>query len=294
MVIEEELKSSSNHDFPPLFEEKRALSANLDASVLAFPDDPSNSLARLVTPCSLVQVESMEGLEGLEAKVDVVVHDDSCAEERDECCGFTPWLLALVLIVVFTIFVVVIAFVVDVTDDDGKDVTNSKKEKSLVVDESFREKYYDTLIRFMREKTLVPTSAQTHSFEWMVFEDVPIDDIDYYRFWQRYSLVVWYFEQGGPTLWSSINTQPGAGWINFGKGVHECDWNGVDCDRDLRVTSLRLGIGTGITLTGTHMSTELGVLTHLNRLDLSNHRLQGSIPEEWQSLTNLGTCTRYI
>jgi len=62
-------------------------------------------------------------------------------------------------------------------------------------------------------------------------------DDDYYepyvgRLEQRYSLVVWYFDQGGPKLWTTLNREPSSGWINFGSGVHECQWKGIDCDYD--------------------------------------------------------------
>jgi hypothetical protein len=145
--------------------------------------------------------------------------------------------------------------------------------------------------------------------EWLAFEDEPIeealaksDNQGGQRLQQRYALVTWYFAQGGPKLWSTINNDPSAGWIHHGRGVHECEWMGIDCEIFPRkdengrvqqrvVVSIRLSPAVGAVLTGTSLSTEIGMLTHLQRLDVSEQRLQGSIPDEWQSLTNLGECS---
>ena len=111
---------------------------------------------------------------------------------------------------------------------------------------------------------------------------------------QRYALVVWYFDQGGPTVWKTLNREASSGWIAFGAGVHECDWKGVDCgeggsDNTKRaVVGLRLSPALGVVLTGTSLSTEIGLLTNLRRMDFSDQRLQGKIPDEWAALSQLG------
>mmetsp|Transcript_13674 Transcript_13674/g.38498 ORF Transcript_13674/g.38498 Transcript_13674/m.38498 type:complete len:619 (+) Transcript_13674:132-1988(+) len=148
------------------------------------------------------------------------------------------------------------------------------------------------------------TSPQAQALEWLAYEDEPLFDVskessaeeeDHYKAMleQRYALVVWYFAQGGPTVWKTINREESAGWIAFGAGVHECDWKGVDCDYDDTeteagiVVGLRLSPALGIVLTGTSLSTELGMLTALRRMDFSDQRLQGTIPDAWASMTNL-------
>ncbi|KAL3919667.1 MAG: hypothetical protein SGILL_003641 [Bacillariaceae sp.] len=172
-----------------------------------------------------------------------------------------------------------------------------------------RQAYMEELMEFLQLGPLEPSSPQEQALEWMAFQDDPLPvplspddavaDVVYLgiRLEQRYALTVWYFAQGGPKLWSTINRDTGGGWMNHGVGVHECDWHAVDCEvlddddgfqDDARVVvGLRLNNGVGVVLTGTSLSTELGMLTHLRRLDFSNQRLEGSIPDEWRALSNL-------
>jgi hypothetical protein len=157
------------------------------------------------------------------------------------------------------------------------------------------------------------TSSQARALEWLAFEDEPLfdpqttmapEDQDSLRdvLVQRYALVVWYFDQGGPTVWKTLNREASSGWIEFGAGVHECNWRGVDCDYSDNydenskersktagiVAGLRLSPVLGLLLTGSSLSTELGLLTGLRRMDFSDQRLRGTIPDEWSALTNLG------
>jgi predicted nucleic acid-binding Zn ribbon protein len=178
-----------------------------------------------------------------------------------------------------------------------------------------RQEYYDNLLVFFNSTRLEPSSPQEQAMKWMGFQDEPLpipeetsEDSHYQRvrLEQRYALATWYFAQGGPNLWSTINRDTGAGWIEFGTGVHECKWRGIDCsamqddeangddDDGLRkeqykvVVGVRLSSSQGVVLTGTSLSKELGLLTHIRRLDFSSQRLQGTIPEEWKHMTNLG------
>jgi hypothetical protein len=172
-----------------------------------------------------------------------------------------------------------------------------------------REAYREELLNLFQLPLLEPASPQEQAIQWMSFQDdiwtVPATagnesiSAAYHRtrLEQRYALAVWYFAQGGPKLWSSVHHDDTGGWINHGAGVHECDWMGVDCevmasgddDDDARVvTGIRLNAGTGVVLTGTSLSTELGMLTNVRRLDFNAQRLEGSIPDEWKAMTNLG------
>jgi hypothetical protein len=177
-----------------------------------------------------------------------------------------------------------------------------------------RQAYMEELVKFLQLGPLEPSSPQEQALEWMSFQDDPLPvptqlntagnalagdtPYDTVRLEQRYALAVWYFAQGGPKLWATINRDSGSGWMNHGIGVHECDWHGVDCD-DIKsfttsaesarvVVGLRLNQAVGVVLTGTTLSTELGLLTHLRRLDFADQRLEGSIPNEWKSWSNLG------
>lgn len=223
------------------------------------------------------------------------------ADEKDSrCYSCAFWLLVVAFVVAATGSAVLIAYSVKGFQSDekapllngsGSGDQSRPAQNGLPFNYSKeeREEYYALLLRLHGSESLIPPqSVVAKSLEWMAFEDVPIPNVNTERFWQRFALIVWYFEQGGPTLWSRVNANPSSGWILHGIGRHECDWHGIDCDENRNVTGVRLGMGTGITMTGVSLSTELGALTRLNRLDLENHRLKGSIPREWSALTNLG------
>ena len=155
-------------------------------------------------------------------------------------------------------------------------------------------------------KVLERSSAQALAIDWLAFNDEPLFDPATVlsedqendvleTLLQRYALVVWYFEQGGPTVWKTFNREVSSGWIEFGAGIHVCDWRGVDCDYNAtagndsgRVIGLSLSPALGLVLTGSSLSTELGLLTSLRHIDFSDQRLQGEIPDEWSALSNLG------
>jgi hypothetical protein len=176
-----------------------------------------------------------------------------------------------------------------------------------------RQEYLENLMNFYKVPFLELASPQEQAMQWLSFQDVPMnvpmeteeDATAVYqriRLQQRYALVVWYFAQGGPKLWSTINRDASAGWMTYGAGVHECDWHGIDCEvmpgiellsegePEARVViGIRLNTAMGVVLTGTSLSSELGLLPHVRRLDFSSQRLEGSIPDEWKAMTSLGT-----
>lgn len=173
-----------------------------------------------------------------------------------------------------------------------------------------RQAYMEELMDFYQLPFLEPSSPQEQALQWLSFQDFPLEvpleseeeaAATYHRIrlQQRYALVVWYFTQGGPKLWSSINRDASAGWTTYGAGVHECDWHGIDCEvmpgmellseQDARVViGVRLNPAIGVVLTGTSLSSELGLLSNVRRLDFSSQRLEGSIPDEWKAMTSLG------
>lgn len=178
------------------------------------------------------------------------------------------------------------------------------------ISDAERQAYMEDLKEFHQLDLFEPASPQEQAMKWLSFQDVPlnvptVDQEDatavyeQIRLEQRYALTVWYFAQGGPKLWSTINRDVAAGWMLFGAGVHECEWHGIDCEtlpgmellleQEARVVvGVRLNSAMGVVLTGTSLSTELGMLSNVRRLDFSDQRLEGSIPEEWKQMTNLG------
>ena len=173
-------------------------------------------------------------------------------------------------------------------------VPGIREGKSVQVDEEDiydRQGYYESLMGILDSSQFELNSPQGQAIQWLAFEDIPLaleDDSDVDRVWQRFALVAVYFAQGGPKLWSSFNRDESSGWIEHGAGIHECDWKGIDCNADMQIVGVRLGASgaPGITLTGT-IASELSLLTELRHLDLSKNRLEGTIPDEWEKLTNL-------
>lgn len=192
--------------------------------------------------------------------------------------------------VVFLLGTALVAFVVIAVKPENKE-SNSNSQDEDIYD---RQGYYEDLLGILESPLMQTNSPQGEAIQWMAFNDVPLplenSNETISRLWQRFALVTSYFANGGPNLWSAFNRKSTAGWIEFGAGVHECDWMGVECNANMQVTGLSLfGEGNGITLTGL-LSTELGILTNLEHLDLSTNRLEGKIPDEWKALTNLSEC----
>jgi hypothetical protein len=142
---------------------------------------------------------------------------------------------------------------------------------------------------------LLPNSPQRLAMEWLAYRDVPHVPLHVmdnealsYRCIQRFVLMVIFFANNGHS-WSIFNdiTLAGAshGWAShFGK--NECQWELVGCDQEGRLTSLSLG-GSAVGMSGTLMN-EIGLLTSLRHLDLSQNQLKGELPEDLHALSHLG------
>ncbi len=185
---------------------------------------------------------------------------------------------------------------------DGSLFKGETPSDTLIKPETNRQDYKYSIMTLLGLPIVMEgDSAQAQAIDWLAFDDEPLFDPNAMviqedqvkeRLTQRYALVVWYFDQGGPAMWTTLNREESAGWIANGAGVHECNWRGIDCDyasvSDGRVIGLRLSPIGGLLLTGSSVSSELGLLTGLQRIDFSDQRLQGKIPNSWALLTNLG------
>jgi Leucine-rich repeat (LRR) protein len=107
------------------------------------------------------------------------------------------------------------------------------------------------------------------------------------RLKQRYALAVMYFHFGGPA-WTLQTLPVAAGWLAGAANVmDECDWLAVVCNDDGLVTALEMGPQILIRLAGV-LPSELGLLTALTTLDLSDKELVGTIPPfVYQNLVRL-------
>lgn len=112
---------------------------------------------------------------------------------------------------------------------------------------------------------------------WIALEVQAGYDWGLERLVNRYALLVVYISMGGPT-WKGKD-----GWLTH---TPECMWHGIACDvRDQTITSITLHINN---LTGT-LESSLGLLTGLQKLDLSYNSIFGVIPPEVWKLEKLGT-----
>jgi Leucine-rich repeat (LRR) protein len=125
-------------------------------------------------------------------------------------------------------------------------------------------------------------SPQWQALDWMVRFD---------------PLAVLYFSWHGPTLWTL--TTPTEGWLGyvaaassdqavlFSEGLttaetrvpvplHECEWLGIECNTQQQIEKLEIPYPSFV-VRG-RVPAELGLLSHLLVLDLSDHSLQGRLP----------------
>lgn len=116
---------------------------------------------------------------------------------------------------------------------------------------------------------LDPTSPQSRALDWLAFSDTVVTSVDDPNFYQRYALIVFFFATNGD-LWSGIDEK----WTEL-VDSHECTYSGIDCDMENNVIVVELSIRN---LSGS-LPEEVGLLTNLEKFDVFNNALMGSIPE---------------
>lgn len=116
-------------------------------------------------------------------------------------------------------------------------------------------------------------SPQMRATEFMAASFPKIDTTSP-RLYQRYAMLVLYFANGGER------------WPSFlDPSLHECNWSVVECNTNEEVGELRMSQQK---MTGV-LPQEIALLSHLQHLDLSQNRLEGTVPQGLYELTNLGT-----
>jgi hypothetical protein len=131
-------------------------------------------------------------------------------------------------------------------------------------------------------KFLDSSSPQSQALDWLVFEDLSLalDDMSGQRLLQRYALLAFAFSTN-IELWSM---SPENRWHRqFAE--HECDFVGVDCDSEDRVTAIELDSRN---LSGV-LPEDIALLTSLTMLSVDDNSLQGTLPEViYENLFQLG------
>jgi hypothetical protein len=149
-----------------------------------------------------------------------------------------------------------------------------------------------------------PNSSQSKVLQWMVLADPnppDLDSTDSVYVIQRYILILIYVAAGG------VGWMDSSGWLN---DTNVCNWRGISCNEDGNlVTAIELGSqklrGTLVSEIGAlsqsleslmlsdneqlsgGLPSEIGLLTSLTLLDISNCQFSGLLPSEIGSLSNV-------
>jgi hypothetical protein len=131
------------------------------------------------------------------------------------------------------------------------------------------------------------SSAEERAVQWLIEDDLrtAVDDEPSLR--QRYVLsILWFLQPTSPTTTGFGSDEYATTWTT---NIDECEWYGVECDGNGRVTGLWLA-GLGVRGQIPH---DLGLLTDLTGLDLGGNQLTGTIPSSLGALTALTLLTLY-
>lgn len=192
-----------------------------------------------------------------------------------------------VLLVAATILTIGLAVGLTRNRDDGDSMTpttspSSAPTASPTVTPAQLDPYM-VVLNMTQEDLIHMSDAQVRAWSWLVEVDqptLPLDNsttLDYdshvYQIEQRYVLAVFYFSTDGPN-WSLDD-----GWLSK---QHVCQWWGLSCE-ELIVHAFEFYSNA---LTGT-VPADIGRLTLLQYMDLSENRLGGTLPTQLGNLCNL-------
>lgn len=162
------------------------------------------------------------------------------------------------------------------TDESYRGITGLEAIKAASPALALRVDTPEELIGASTDPTATP---QEIAAEFVLYDDelqIPARDA---RFMERYALAVFYYSNGGCAGDWIDSTR----WMNP-KRDH-CEWYGVVCDLQGRVTELTMG---GNYVTG-KLLMELSQMKEMSTLDLSNNRMEGQVSVDALSIPSLFT-----
>lgn len=212
-------------------------------------------------------------------------HPSSRHQKNNDRCMFL--FAYLILLLSLTGLAVASAMYVKASLNNTSNGSNNVTESSSGSDSRYPEYRADLESALESISTysafLENSSPQVRALDWLASEDRILvkDDLsreDPYALYQRYVLMVLFFATNGE-LWE------GTPWTEL-SDVHECDFPGIDCDRNGQIVGIDRSFGK---LRG-RLPDEMGSLTQLTSVNFNANNLEGTIPEFFhQQLTNLGT-----
>jgi Leucine-rich repeat (LRR) protein len=195
-----------------------------------------------------------------------------------------------------TLVAVVVGITVGILVGNNNNNNNNRKSTAIQAEEapSFAtlEEYYEHIYEILRltpsnvtnmRHWTDPEQPQYKALQFLIYQDTTVDPslfrVNAINVQQRLGLLVLYFATGGPTSWALDD------WIV--PGVDECDWQFVECaplDNTTVVVDLELQL---VRMAYALPKEPFAWLPHLQRLDVSQNRLQGSVPWTLWTLNRL-------
>jgi Leucine-rich repeat (LRR) protein len=217
------------------------------------------------------------------------------------CSSSTATRLALALS--FSTFLIGLTlFIYSLRKSEGNPVAITVvPEPTLLLDRNETEAYWlrlqSEVLIFTpsQQQVLIPDSSVWKALKWMALKD-PLRPLPSgWQTTQRYTMVVLFYHWTGDSAWDLLEED---GWIQEPQlqhhttttmrvtKEHECEWKGVECNSDRQVTSLLLDSEQTTFVLNGQIPTELGLLTSLEKLDVTGHMLKGVFPLELASLAS--------
>lgn len=209
------------------------------------------------------------------------------------CSPFTITLLALALS--FSTLLIGLTLFIHSSRINGTPVAPTVvPEPALLLDRNETEAYWlrleSEVLLPSQQQVLIPHSPVWKALQWMTLKD-PLRPVPSgWQTTQRYAMVALFYHWTGDSSWDLLEED---GWIQEPPPhhtvmrvtkEHECEWRGVECNSEKKVTSLLLDSEQTTFVLNGQIPSELGLLTSLETLDVTGHLLKGVFPPELASL----------